>query len=114
MKAQKDGTEIRYTLLPDHGLIPGGSVEIEIDWTRRYAPILPTLSDRAQAIFDANLPIVSDFSNQDAERRFWRVEGFAQVPCGGTHLKRTGEVGAIRLRRRNPGKGRERIEITLV
>lgn len=158
LKAHKDGTEIRYTLPPDHQLTLGDSVVVEIDWTRRYrlmrlhfaaetvleliyrdfgpaektgahiaadkaridfawadsiAPILPTLLERAQSIFDANLPIVSDFSDQGAERRFWRVEGFAQVPCGGTHLKRTGEVGAIRLRRRNPGKGRERIEITL-
>ena len=33
------------------------------------------------------------------------------VPCGGTHVRRTGEVGTIALKRRNPGKGKERIEI---
>lgn len=93
--------------------IAAEKARIDFAWADSFAPTLPTLSERAQAIFDANLPIVSDFSNQAAERRFWRVEGFAQVPCGGTHLKRTGEVGVIRLKRRNPGKGRERIEITL-
>jgi Ser-tRNA(Ala) deacylase AlaX len=42
------------------------------------------------------------------------VPGFARVPCGGTHLKRTGEVGAVTLKRRNVGKGKERVEIGLV
>ena len=46
--------------------------------------------------------------------RSWEVEGFARVPCGGTHLKRTGEVGTIALKRKNVGGGKERVEITLV
>jgi Ser-tRNA(Ala) deacylase AlaX len=36
------------------------------------------------------------------------------VPCGGTHLKRSGEVGNIALKRRNLGKGKERVEIYLL
>ncbi|HAE50502.1 MAG TPA: alanyl-tRNA editing protein, partial [Tistrella mobilis] len=47
-------------------------------------------------------------------RRYWEVEGVARVPCGGTHLRRTGEVGAITLKRVNVGKGKERIEMRLV
>jgi alanyl-tRNA synthetase len=35
------------------------------------------------------------------------------VPCGGTHIKKTGEIGAIALKRNNIGKGKERIEILL-
>ena len=31
----------------------------------------------------------------------------------GTHLRRTGEVGRIKLKRTNPGGGKERIEIYL-
>jgi Ser-tRNA(Ala) deacylase AlaX len=46
--------------------------------------------------------------------RSWEVEGLARVPCGGTHLRTTGEVGALALKRRNVGKGKERIEILLV
>ncbi|WP_409365703.1 hypothetical protein [Fluoribacter gormanii] len=36
---------------------------------------------------------------------------FSQEPCGGTHVKRTQEIGTICLKRVNPGKGKERIEI---
>ncbi|MDP6831061.1 MAG: hypothetical protein QF512_08835 [Alphaproteobacteria bacterium] len=35
----------------------------------------------------------------------------ARVPCGGTHVRRTAEVGKLSLKRKNIGKGKERIEI---
>ncbi len=57
--------------------------------------------------------IVSAYSDEEAEQRYWEVPGFARVACGGTHLKRTGEVGAITLKRDNIGRGKERIEIYL-
>jgi Ser-tRNA(Ala) deacylase AlaX len=76
-------------------------------------PELGALTDRANAIIAANLPITSAFSDTAAGRRYWQVPGFDPVPCGGTHLKRTGEVGPIALKRRNIGKGKERIEIYL-
>lgn len=87
---------------------------IDFAWDGSISPILPELQTRAQAIFDANQPITSAYSDRAAERRYWQIDGFAQVPCAGTHLKRTGEVGTIKLKRRNPGKGRERIEIAVV
>ncbi|MEC4511869.1 alanine-tRNA synthetase second additional domain-containing protein [Klebsiella pneumoniae] len=40
------------------------------------------------------------------------MEGFATMACGGTHPKSTGEVGAQKLKRKNTGKGKERIDIT--
>lgn len=33
--------------------------------------------------------------------------------CGGTHPRRTGEIGGIALKRKNQGKGVERVEIIL-
>ena len=61
-----------------------------------------------------DLRIVTDFSDVDAQRRFWTVDGFATMACGGTHPASTGEVGMLTLRRRNTGKGKERIEVMLV
>lgn len=61
-----------------------------------------------------DLPIFKDFSDIDNERRFLKIEGFAQVPCGGTHVNTTKEVGYVTLKRDKPGKGIERIEIRLV
>lgn len=75
------------------------------------APVLPALWADAQAMIAADAAIVSAFSDETAERRYWEIAGFARVACGGTHLRRTGEVGRLELRRKNPGKGKERIEL---
>ncbi len=65
-------------------------------------------------IIKKNLSIEKDYSDVAKQRRFWKIEGFAQVPCGGTHVNSTGEVGFVTLKRDRPGKGIERIEIRLV
>ena len=87
---------------------------IDFLWPQTLAPLLPAVQAQAMAIIDADQPIVSAFSDAATLRRYWEVEGFARVPCGGTHLKRTGEVGTIALKRKNVGGGKERVEITLV
>jgi Ser-tRNA(Ala) deacylase AlaX len=58
--------------------------------------------------------IQTGFSNIESQRRFWKIDGFAEVPCGGTHVKSTAEVGFVSLKRSHPGKGIERIEIKLI
>ena len=45
------------------------------------------------------------------EIRYWKIDGFGQVPCGGTHIRSTGELNAIRLKRDRQEKNKERIEI---
>jgi alanyl-tRNA synthetase len=85
---------------------------IDFAWPESVAPLLPGLAAQAQAVIDRDLAIVSAFSDEASERRYWEVEGFARVPCGGTHLRRTGEVGTLALKRRNVGTGKERIEVT--
>lgn len=58
--------------------------------------------------------IKKDFSDIINQKRFWEIEGFSKVPCGGTHVKSTGEVGYVALKRKNIGKSKERIEISLL
>lgn len=65
-------------------------------------------------IIKKDLPIQKDYSDIENQRRFWKIEGFAQVPCGGTHVNSTAEVGFVKLKRDRPGKSIERIEIRLV
>jgi len=86
---------------------------IDFAWPDNLAPLLPAIADTVHALVAADRPITSAFSDPAAERRYWELPGFARVACGGTHLRRTGEVGAIDLRRKNVGKGKERIEIYL-
>ncbi|MET2846822.1 alanyl-tRNA editing protein [Vibrio owensii] len=87
---------------------------IDFQWHESVKPLLPELQQQAQSVIDSHADIISDFSDTSEQRRYWKVEGFAQVPCGGTHLKNTSEVGRIQLKRKNIGKGKERIEISLV
>lgn len=71
------------------------------------------LSDYNKIILD-NKSIKKDFSDIANQRRYWEIEGFSKVPCGGTHVKSTAEVGFVTLKRVNIGGGKERIEIKLV
>jgi Ser-tRNA(Ala) deacylase AlaX len=156
--AAKSDAGIEYTLPDDHRLGVGDSVDIVIDWERRYRLMrlhfaaelvlelvyrrfagiekfgahiaedkarldflwlvslsaeLPSLLEEGNRLIAADHPITSAFDDEGAERRSWSIAGFARVACGGTHLRRTGEIGAIRLKRNNIGRGKERIEITL-
>ena len=91
--------------------IAAEKARIDVAWEGSIAALLPELAQAAQAIVDSDQPIESAFSDEANERRYWKIRDFAEVPCGGTHLKRTGEVGKIRLKRVNLGKGKERVEI---
>ena len=47
--------------------------------------------------------------------RLLRIAGIDLQPCGGTHVRNIGEIGAIRvIRIRNEGKRNKRVEIALV
>lgn len=65
-------------------------------------------------IITSDLIIKTGFSEVVTQRRYWEIEGFAKVPCGGTHVKSTAEVGDISLKRINIGAGKERVEIKLL
>lgn len=84
---------------------------IDFEWAQTLLPFIPSLQHKAQSIIDSDQEIISAFSDEVNERRYWKINEFSQVPCGGTHIKRTSEIAAIRLKRVNPGKGKERIEI---
>lgn len=86
---------------------------VDFVWEGSIAPILPDVAERVNKIIEDDYPIISAFENEGDERRYWEIKELGKVPCGGTHLKRTGEIGKIKLKRRNNGKNQERIEITL-
>ncbi|WP_124726771.1 alanyl-tRNA editing protein [Staphylospora marina] len=48
----------------------------------------------------------------EPEARIWECEGI-QIPCGGTHVKRTGEIGHVTLKRRGKSPTVERVYISL-
>ncbi len=44
--------------------------------------------------------------------RSW-ISGPYNDHCGGTHVRNTSEIGLIKLKRKNPGRGKERVETSL-
>jgi alanyl-tRNA synthetase len=44
--------------------------------------------------------------------RTWRC-GPVEMHCAGTHVKNSDEIGLIQLKRKNPGRGEERVETSL-
>jgi len=84
---------------------------LDFFWPENMTPLFPQIAGKAQQIIDRDFDIISAFSDEALERRYWEITGFARVPCGGTHLKRTSEVGTVSLKRKNIGKGKERIEV---
>jgi Ser-tRNA(Ala) deacylase AlaX len=107
--------ELAYQNLPGIQKIGAHIAEdkarIDFEWPENISKLFPMMQDKAGALIAADHEIVSAYSDEANQRRYWEIDGFARVPCGGTHLKRTGEIGAIALKRVNIGKGKERIEI---
>ncbi len=93
--------------------IAADKARIDFIWDTNISTMFPTLQERARTLIEANHDIISAYSDEANQKRYWEITGFARVPCGGTHLKTTGEVGSITLKRKNVGKGKERIEIYL-
>jgi Ser-tRNA(Ala) deacylase AlaX len=107
--------ELAYQKLPDIQKIGAHIAEdkarIDFEWPETISKLFPMMQEKAGELVAADHAIVSAFSDEANQRRYWEIAGFARVPCGGTHLKRTAEIGAIALKRVNIGKGKERIEI---
>lgn len=94
--------------------IAENKARIDFKSDTNIAPLLPTILTQYNTIIESNYTIHKGYTDVVNQRRFWKIDGFAQVPCGGTHVNSTAEVGFVTLKREHPGKGIERIEIRLV
>lgn len=86
---------------------------IDFIYPQHISCLFDVILEEYNRIILADKPILTGFSDIPNQRRFWKIDGFAEVPCGGTHVKSTQEVGFVRLKRSRSGKGIERIEIHL-
>jgi Ser-tRNA(Ala) deacylase AlaX len=91
--------------------IAPNKARIDFEWSQNISSYIHELQQEAQKIIDSNQQIISAFSDEINEKRYWKISEFSQVPCGGTHIRNTSEIGIIKLKRANPGKGIERVEI---
>ena len=94
--------------------IAENKARIDFFFDKNIAVYFEEILKEYNEIITKDLPIKKEFSDIENQRRYWEIEGFAKVPCGGTHVKSTAEVRIVSLKRKNVGGGKERIEITLV
>ncbi|HAT8949928.1 TPA: alanyl-tRNA editing protein, partial [Legionella pneumophila subsp. pneumophila] len=87
---------------------------IDFSYQHNISDIFDSLLFEYNQIIAKDMLIHTGFSDEKSQMRYWEIEGFSKVSCGGTHVKSTAEVGYITLKRSNVGKGKERIEIYLV
>ncbi|MFX0592765.1 hypothetical protein [Melissospora conviva] len=69
--------------------------------------------ERANDIIARDLEIRTVPVEGEHEARVWH-SGDMVIPCGGTHVRSTGEIGRIKLRRKRQGSALERLYITVV
>lgn len=55
---------------------------------------------------------INTYSHTDEPHAiYWECEGEI-IPCGGTHLQTSGSIGRLKIKRKNIGKGKERLIVT--
>ena len=75
---------------------------------------LSEIEARTNEIIQMGYEIQRYSDPNDPVRRYWRIDPFRPMLCGGTHPRNTREIGRISLRKgKKPGKGKERIETIL-
>ncbi len=85
---------------------------IDYEFPESLAAILPEVEMEANELIPKGAEIKTYPDSANPEKRWWEMGGW-KCPCGGTHLRDLKEIGTIKLKRKNLGKGKERIEITL-
>ena len=85
---------------------------LDYEFPESIASILPEIEAKANEEFSIHSEIKIYPDEGDPTKRWWECKHW-KVPCGGTHPKSTKEIGKVRLKRKNIGSGKERIEIYL-
>ena len=69
------------------------------------------LQEKCAAVVDEDRPISVWW---EGTNRLVQIQGYEAMPCGGLHTKSTKEIGYLsKLKRKNVGKGKERLEVFL-
>jgi Ser-tRNA(Ala) deacylase AlaX len=85
---------------------------VDFEYPESVAMLLPEIEEKSNELFSKDIEIRTYADEKDPQRRLWQC-GNILYPCGGTHPKSTKEIGKITLKRKNIGKGKERIEVYL-
>jgi Ser-tRNA(Ala) deacylase AlaX len=68
-----------------------------------------SLTQAVEAFVAADLPVVTEPVGDGGLSRQWRIPGYPPIPCGGTHVKRTSELGKVAIKVQRKGRQGTRI-----
>lgn len=103
----------RYNLEKIGAHISEDKARIDFYSDNNISKYFDEITNEFNEIIIKDLKISTGYSNMELQRRFWEIEGYSKVSCGGTHVRSTAEVGFVKLKRKNLGLSKERIEIML-
>ncbi len=100
--------------------VHAGKGRIDWEFEGSVSAWVPAATERIAELAGRDLEVLRYADESDPERWLWALVAddlngdLWTMPCGGTHVARTGEIGRVKLKRKNIGKGKERVEITLL
>ncbi|HID71729.1 MAG TPA: alanyl-tRNA editing protein [Thermoplasmata archaeon] len=83
---------------------------LDYHYPENIAPLLIEIEKKVNTIIEQDW-VIKTYPDEKKRDKWWWVCGKWKCPCGGTHVSSTKEIGEVRLKRRNIGAGKERIEI---
>lgn len=83
---------------------------LDFEYPESVKKYLEKIEEKANEFISRGYEIKTYADKSDKEKRWWECENI-KYPCGGTHVKNTKEIGMVKLKRKNIGKGKERVEI---
>lgn len=85
-----------------------GRIDFETDKTLEIEDI----QEKLNSFIKENHPIIRPADAKSPDLRWWEC-GDWKMPCGGTHVLNTQEIGQLKLKRVTKGAGKERLEVYL-
>lgn len=82
-------------------------------YNKPISDLLPEIEANVNHFLSENHEIVRKQDDKNPDLWWWICEQW-KMPCGGTHMKTTAEIGKVQLKRRNLGAAKERIEMLLM
>ncbi|MFJ1751930.1 alanyl-tRNA editing protein [Kitasatospora sp. NPDC088134] len=84
---------------------------LDVSWEAPERPDPAALTARLAELVAADLPIERYATDEEGRNWEWAIAGHRPIPCGGTHVRSTGETGPLAVSVK--GKGRNTVRLTV-
>ena len=90
-----------------------GHVDLMAAEKRIAGDLVQLLEAKCNEVIRKGTEVKAFFDEQRKDYRLTQIDSLPPLPCGGTHVRNVSEIGSIKLKRENVGKGKDRIIVTL-